>query len=53
MTLTTMLLFALVIAFVVWFFPAIFAAIGVIFCLLVALVYWVIQVTFSLFKKKP
>ena len=45
--------FALLVAFIIWVFPLIFAAASVIFCLLMAALLWIYEQITHLFKKTP
>lgn len=44
--------FALLVGLIVWFFPVIFAATAVIFCLFMAGLCWIYELITSPFKKK-
>lgn len=47
------LMFAFLVALIIWLFPLILALIGIVFCLLMAALCWIYEILRSPFKKKP
>ena len=47
------LMFAFLVALIIWLFPLILAAIGIVVCLLAAAMLWIYEILRSPFKKKP
>ena len=46
------LMFAFLVALIIWLFPLFLALIGIVFCLLMAALLWIYEQITSLFKKK-
>ena len=47
------LMFAFLVALIIWLFPLILALIGIVFCLFMAALCWIFEILRSSFKKKP
>ena len=46
------LMFAFLVALIIWLFPLVLALIGIVFCLFMAALFWIYEILRSPFKKK-